>query len=334
MSSWRAVRLEHGEAAEAHRLWSKSIRDDLSSKCAQGRVEITIGDFERDATKRHVRQRLWNDGGEEGPAYRSTWHYLKFVCGPAAAATASIVVPSNPSATNAATAASRSRSSMASDSARVGRPRRVTASYDRPAKRKPNGPHPDSCSASSPRSSQPEVVDTVYFCRRGSGLAMERVNTMQGTLMALRVVQWTTGNVGKRSVRAVAADPNLELVGCFAWSTDKVGTDVGELCRIEPLGVAATNDVDALLALKPDVVVYNPMWPSTDEVVRILAAGVNVVTTKHSSTVAMPATTAEHSRRTCAQGRSTIFGTGISLFRGANRRPWRPPSAIASTRSR
>ena len=29
--------------------------------------------------------------------------------------------------------------------------------------------------------------------------------------------------------------------------------------RVEPLGVAATNDVDALLALKPDCVVYNPM---------------------------------------------------------------------------
>ena len=37
--------------------------------------------------------------------------------------------------------------------------------------------------------------------------------------MALRVVQWTTGNVGQRSVRAVVAHPDLELVGCYAWST-------------------------------------------------------------------------------------------------------------------
>jgi hypothetical protein len=35
---------------------------------------------------------------------------------------------------------------------------------------------------------------------------------------------------------------------------------VGKLAGIEPLGITATNDVDALLALKPDVVVYNPMW--------------------------------------------------------------------------
>src|SRR6516165_8044447 len=74
-------------------------------------------------------------------------------------------------------------------------------------------------------------------------------------------------------------NPALELVGCYAWSPGKVGCDVGELVGIAPLGVAATNDVDALLALKPDCVVYNPMWIDVDELVRILSAGVNVVTT-------------------------------------------------------
>ena len=95
----------------------------------------------------------------------------------------------------------------------------------------------------------------------------------------VRVVQWTTGNVGRRSVRAIVTRPDLELVGCYAWSDDKVGRDVGELCGIEPVGVAATDDVDALLALRPDCVVYNPMWQDVDELVRILEAGVNVVST-------------------------------------------------------
>ncbi|KXW65514.1 hypothetical protein MPHL43072_17295 [Mycolicibacterium phlei DSM 43072] len=97
--------------------------------------------------------------------------------------------------------------------------------------------------------------------------------------MTYRIVQWTTGNVGKRSVRAVALNPELELVGCYAWSKDKVGRDVGELCGIEPLGVTATDDVDALLALKPDCVVYNPMFADVDEMVRILRAGINIVST-------------------------------------------------------
>jgi hypothetical protein len=92
-------------------------------------------------------------------------------------------------------------------------------------------------------------------------------------------VQWTTGNVGRRSVVAIAANPGLELIGCFAWGADKVGRDVGELCGIDRLGVTATDDVDALLALRPDCVVYNPKWPDVDEMVRILEAGVNVVST-------------------------------------------------------
>lgn len=74
-----------------------------------------------------------------------------------------------------------------------------------------------------------------------------------------RVVQWTTGNVGKSSVQTIAANPLFELAGCYAWSPDKVGRDVGELCGMAPLGIDATNNVEALLALKPDCVVYNPM---------------------------------------------------------------------------
>ena len=78
--------------------------------------------------------------------------------------------------------------------------------------------------------------------------------------LTYRVVQWTTGNVGKSSVRAIAANPTLQLVGCYAWSPEKVGRDVGELCGMESLDVKATNDIAALLALKPDCVVYNPMF--------------------------------------------------------------------------
>ena len=44
------------------------------------------------------------------------------------------------------------------------------------------------------------------------------------------------------------------------------------------LALSRTDDVDALLALKPDCVIYNPMWINVDELVRILSAGVNVVT--------------------------------------------------------
>src|ERR1700730_13322436 len=127
-----------------------------------------------------------------------------------------------------------------------------------------------------------------------------------------RVVQWTTGNVGKSSVQALATNPNYEIVGCYAWSQDKVGRDVGELCGIEPLGVAATNDIDALLALKPDCVVYNPMWIDVDELVRILSAGVNVVTTASFVTGHNLGDRRDGIVEACEKGGSTIFGSGVS----------------------
>jgi hypothetical protein len=130
--------------------------------------------------------------------------------------------------------------------------------------------------------------------------------------MAIRVLQWTTGNVGKRSVRAVVANPALELVGCYAWSDDKIGVDAGELCGIDPVGVAATNDVGELLAAKPDVAVYNPMWPSTDELVRLLEAGVDVVSTAAFINGKAHPADRERILAACQRGGSTMFGTGIS----------------------
>ncbi|KUH80304.1 MULTISPECIES: dihydrodipicolinate reductase [unclassified Mycobacterium] len=130
--------------------------------------------------------------------------------------------------------------------------------------------------------------------------------------MTYRVVQWTTGNVGKKSVHAITANTDLELVGCYAWSPDKVGKDVGTLCGIEPLGVTATDDVDALLALKPDCVVYNPMFADVDEVERILAAGVNVVTTSEFITGHQLGEGRDRITEACNRGGATIFGSGIN----------------------
>jgi 4-hydroxy-tetrahydrodipicolinate reductase len=130
--------------------------------------------------------------------------------------------------------------------------------------------------------------------------------------VTIRVVQWTTGNVGKQSAIAIARNLGLELVGCYAWSPDKVGRDVGDLCGVAPLGVTASDDVDALLALRPDCVVYNPMWPSIDELVRILGAGVNVVTTAAFINGRRLGADRTRLADACARGGSSLFGTGIS----------------------
>src|SRR5262245_38904060 len=130
--------------------------------------------------------------------------------------------------------------------------------------------------------------------------------------MAIRVVQWTTGNVGKQSAIAIARNPGLELVGCYAWSSGKVGRDVGQLCGVDALGLTATDDVDALLALRPDCVVYNPMWPSIDELVRILASGVNVVTTAAFISGRRLGPDRKRLVDACERGGASLFGTGIN----------------------
>ena len=95
--------------------------------------------------------------------------------------------------------------------------------------------------------------------------------------MTYKVIQWTTGHVGREAVKVIMRHPELELVGCYAWSKDKAGKDVGELCGIDPTGVIATGDIEHLLAMDADCVCYMPTFPDIDEVERILLAGKNVV---------------------------------------------------------
>ncbi len=59
--------------------------------------------------------------------------------------------------------------------------------------------------------------------------------------MTYRVIQWATGNVGRAAIEGVLAHPDLELVGAYVYSAAKAGRDVGELCGLDPIGVAATD---------------------------------------------------------------------------------------------
>jgi hypothetical protein len=96
--------------------------------------------------------------------------------------------------------------------------------------------------------------------------------------MAYRVIQWATGGVGRAAIEGVLSHPELELAGVWVHSEDKEGRDVGELLGRERLGITATRDVDALLALGADCVFYSPVMANKPELIRILEAGVNVVT--------------------------------------------------------
>jgi len=102
--------------------------------------------------------------------------------------------------------------------------------------------------------------------------------------MTYSVIQWATGTVGIHAVPAIAAHPDLELVGLWVHSEGKVGRDAGEICGIGPLGVVATQDAESLLSAGADCVCYtanSDFRPGevVDDLVRLLEAGINVVNT-------------------------------------------------------
>lgn len=73
----------------------------------------------------------------------------------------------------------------------------------------------------------------------------------------ISTVVWGTGNVGRAAIRAVEAHPALKLAAVLVHNPGKVGRDAGELAGLDQeLGVAATDDIDAVLALGPGAVVY------------------------------------------------------------------------------
>lgn len=132
--------------------------------------------------------------------------------------------------------------------------------------------------------------------------------------MAIRVVQWTTGNVGRRALRAILRHPDLELVGVYAHDPDKIGRDAAELAGLTgSVAVAATDDVDALVAQAPDACSYNPLWPDVDQLCRLLAAGVNVCSTAGFITGrALGPEATGRLEAAAAGGGATLFGTGVN----------------------
>ena len=129
-----------------------------------------------------------------------------------------------------------------------------------------------------------------------------------------RVVQWATGNIGTRAIRAVIEHPGLELVGVLVHSDAKVGLDAGELCGAEPIGVRATTSVDEIVALGADCVLHMPQGCDVDVLCRLLESGTNVVSTR--SELANPAVMDPDLRTrveaACAAGGSSIHSTGSS----------------------
>jgi 2,4-diaminopentanoate dehydrogenase len=130
----------------------------------------------------------------------------------------------------------------------------------------------------------------------------------------LRVIQWATGNIGTRSLRAVIEHPAMELAGLWVSNPDKVGKDAGALCGAPDTGIVATDSVEAMVALNADCVLYMRQGTDIAELCRLLASGKNVVTTRgdfHYPAMMDPAARAAI-EAACAAGGTSVYSTGSS----------------------
>ena len=133
-------------------------------------------------------------------------------------------------------------------------------------------------------------------------------------LPTYRVVQWATGNIGSRSLRAVIEHPRLELAGVWVSSRDKVGRDAGDLCGVDPTGVVATMDLESILALRADCVLFMQQGCDVDAICALLEAGSNVVATcgEFHHSPSMDPALRDRVEAACADGEVSLHSTGVS----------------------
>ncbi|CAN7584498.1 hypothetical protein LJR219_004325 [Phenylobacterium sp. LjRoot219] len=129
-----------------------------------------------------------------------------------------------------------------------------------------------------------------------------------------RVAQWGTGDVGRRALAAVIEHPKMDLVALRVFSTDKAGRDAGALCGKPATGVFASLDAEAVIAARPDCVVYLPNQADVTDMCRLLEAGINIVTAcvgfNHRDSI--PPADRSRLEAACAKGSASVYATGSS----------------------
>ncbi len=140
--------------------------------------------------------------------------------------------------------------------------------------------------------------------------------------MVTKVIQWSSGNVGKHVIRAVAERPDLKLAGLYVYSADKAGQDAGVIAGIEPLGVKSTHHVDEIVHAHADVVIHTALpslvygddrYADIENFCKLLAAGKNVITTVGYMYPKVYGEEITHKlEEACRRGGATFHSTGLN----------------------
>jgi len=119
----------------------------------------------------------------------------------------------------------------------------------------------------------------------------------------------------------VLRHPSFELVGVGVSNPEKAGRDVGDICGTGAIGLTATSDVTALIALEPDALVhYGPTaahaGDNIRDIVKFLRAGIDVCSTAMTPwvwphMVLNPPSWVDPITEACTAGGASCFTTGI-----------------------
>ncbi len=139
--------------------------------------------------------------------------------------------------------------------------------------------------------------------------------------MAIRVALIGTGNCGSLALRQLVTDTRFDLTGVWVSSDAKVGRDAGDLAGLDvTTGVLAVNDLETIVAAKPDCVVYCAMGdvrlPAAMADIRLfLEAGIDVVGSAPGVLQypwqVIPDKYIERVEESARQGDSSVFITGV-----------------------
>lgn len=132
-----------------------------------------------------------------------------------------------------------------------------------------------------------------------------------------KVIIWGPGHVGSAAMKECLRRPEFEVVGARVWSPQKDGVDIGELVGVESVGVKATTDTAALLALDADCVIHTPLPPldeteMTADVISLLESGKNVISAQsYFNPRAREKAVADRLEQACRIGNATLLGAGL-----------------------
>ncbi|WP_433467732.1 NAD(P)H-dependent amine dehydrogenase family protein [Spirillospora sp. CA-128828] len=133
-----------------------------------------------------------------------------------------------------------------------------------------------------------------------------------------RVVQWATGAMGRSVIRGVLDRDDMELAGVWVHSPAKVGADAGTIAGRDPIGITATGDIDEILDLDADCVVYAPSpvhdrFSELDTLCALLSSGKNLVSL---SGLVYPRAHGpffvNELEQACKRGGVSVHGSGVS----------------------